>query len=101
MMPPSNSSRNGLGGGSINRSQGRSAGGCEGRVGWRSAGPAFAVERGAAAIALDIDLEDRGVVDESVDRRQRHRLVGKDLAPVAEGLVGGNQQRAALVAGAD
>jgi len=50
-------------------------------VGRRPAGPAFAVERGAAAIALDIHLEDRGVVDESVDRRQRHRLVGKDLAP--------------------
>ncbi len=110
-MPPSNSLRNGLGGGSIDRSQGRSAGGFDGRVGrgpsahglvpWGPAGPTFAVEGGAAAIALDIHLEDRGVVDETVDRRQRHRLVGEDLAPFAEGLVGGNEQRAALVAGAD
>ena len=100
-MPPSNSSRNGLGGGSIDRSQGRSVGGFDGRVARWASGPAFAVERGAAAITLDIHLEDRGVVDEAVDRRQCHRLVGKDLAPLAEGLVGGNQQRAALVAGAD
>lgn len=43
--------------------------------------------RGAAAIPVDIEFQDGGVVDEAVDGRDRHGLVGKDLLPGAEGLV--------------
>lgn len=34
---------------------------------WRSAGGAFAFEGSAAAVALDVHLQDSGVVDEPVD----------------------------------
>ncbi len=42
-----------------------------------------------------------GVVDQAIEGGQRHGLVGKDLVPFAEGLVGGDQQGSALVAGTD
>jgi hypothetical protein len=71
------------------------------RADWRPAGSSFAFERGAATIAFDIHLEDRGVMDEAVDDGDRHRLVREDLAPFAEWLVGGDQQGSPLVAGAD
>ena len=51
----------------------------------------LAVECGAAAIALDIHLEDGRVMDEAVDGCQRHGLIWKHLAPVAERLIGGDQ----------
>ena len=54
-----------------------------------------------AAVALDIHLEDGRVVDETVDRRERHGLVRENLRPVGKGLVGGDQQGAAFVAGRD
>ena len=41
------------------------------------------------------------MVDQAIDGGQRHGLVGKDLVPFAEGLVGGDQQGSALVAGTD
>jgi hypothetical protein len=62
---------------------------------------AFAFERGAAAVAFDVHLEDGGVVDEAIDDGNRHRLVGRDLAPFAKGLVGGDEERSPLVPGAD
>jgi hypothetical protein len=68
--------------------------------GWPT-GPAFAVEGGAAAIAFDVHLEDGGVVDEAIDDGERHRLVGEDLAPFAERLVGGDEQGSPLVPGTD
>ena len=40
-------------------------------------------------------------MDEAVDGGERHSRVGEDLAPFAERLVGGDQQRSALVARAD
>jgi hypothetical protein len=40
-------------------------------------------------------------VDQPIDGGQGHRLVGEDPAPLSEGLVGGDEQRAPLVAGAD
>jgi len=49
---------------------------------------ALALERGPPAIALDVHLHDRGVVHEPIDGRQRHGLVGENLAPFAERLVG-------------
>lgn len=41
------------------------------------------------------------MVDQPVDGGQGHGLVGEDLVPFAEGLVGGDQQGSAFVAGAD
>ena len=49
---------------------------------------ALAFERGFPAIALDVHFQDRGVVHEPIDGRQRHGLIGENLAPFAEGLVG-------------
>ena len=40
-------------------------------------------------------------MNEAVDDRDRHCLVREDFAPFAEGLVGGDEERASLVAGAD
>lgn len=71
------------------------------RAGGRTSGSAFAVEGDAAAAALNVHLEDRGVVDEPVDGGQRHGRVGEDLAPFAERLVGGDEDRAPFVAGTD
>ena len=39
-------------------------------------------------IALNVHLQDRGVVHEPIDGCQRHGLVGENLAPLAERLVG-------------
>src|SRR5712691_1507075 len=66
-----------------------------------SAWSAFAFEGGAASVALDVHLEDGGVVDEAVDDGERHRLIGEDFSPFAEGLVGGDQQGSPLVSGTD
>jgi hypothetical protein len=46
---------------------------------------ALAFERGFPAITFDVHLQDRGMVHEPVDSRQRHGLVGENLAPFAEG----------------
>ena len=67
----------------------------------RAARAAFAFEGGATAIAFDIHLEDRGVVHQAVDDGDGHCRIGKDFAPVAERLIGSDQQRAPLIAGAD
>src|SRR5438445_8611623 len=81
---------------------------------WRRSGPfldcrvdllatvgALAIEGSTAAIALNVHLEDGGVMNEAVDGGERHGLVWKDLAPFAEWLVGGDQHGAPLVAAAD
>lgn len=76
-------------------------GGFDCRAGWRSAGTTLSVKGGAAPIALDVHLEDGGMVHQPVDGGERHRWIGEDPAPFAEGLVGGDHQGTALVAGAD
>ena len=68
------------------------------RVGGRPPGATLSIKCGAAPIALDIHLEDGGVVDQAIDGGERHGLVWKNLAPCAEGLIGGDQHRAPLVA---
>src|SRR5215207_4426924 len=73
--------------------------GCRVRRG--SSGATFSFERGAAAITLDIHLEDGGVMDETIDRGERHGGVRKYLVPFAKWLIGGDEQRASFVAGAD
>ena len=79
----------------------QSGGGLDCRAGGASAEAAFAFEGGAASVALDVHLENRGVVDQAIDDGQRHRLVGEDLAPLPERLVGGDQQGPPLVPGTD
>ena len=62
------------------------------RVRWWPTGTALSVEGGAAAIAFDVHLQDGGVMDEAVNGRERHGLVGEHLARLAEGLIGSDQQ---------
>ena len=64
----------------------------------RPSGAAFAVEGGAASIALDVHFEDGGVVDKAVDGGERHGLIGENFAPFAKWLIGGDQHGAPLVA---
>ena len=45
------------------------------RVGWRPAATSLSIEGLAAAIALDIHLQDRGVMDQAIDGGERHSLV--------------------------
>ena len=45
------------------------------RVGCGPATTTLLIEGFAASIALDIHLQDRGVMDESIDGRERHGLV--------------------------
>jgi len=40
-------------------------------------------------------------MDEAVDRRECHGLIWEDFAPFTEWLIGGDEHRAAFVAGAD
>jgi hypothetical protein len=61
----------------------------------------LAFERGFPAITLDVHLQDRGMVHEPVDSSQRHRLVGENLSPFAEGLVGRDEQGSAFIADGD
>lgn len=67
----------------------------------RPARPALAVHGLSASVALNIHLEDCGVVEETVDGGERHCGIGEDLSPFAKRLVGGDQHGAPLVLGAD
>src|ERR1700749_4892060 len=71
------------------------------RADWWPTGTAFAVEGGAAAGGFDIQLQDRRVMNEAIDDGEGHCLIGEDLAPFAERLVGGNKQGSPLIPGAD
>ena len=68
-------------------------------VGRRPSGAALAVEGGLSPVALDVHLEDCRVMDEAVDGGERHGLIGEDLAPFAERLVGGDQHGSSFVSG--
>ena len=61
----------------------------------------FALEGGASPITVDVDLEDRGVVNEAIDGGERHGGIWKDLAPSTERLIGGDQGGSTFVSGAD
>lgn len=69
--------------------------------GFRRAAWSFSFLRNLSSVAFDVHLEDGGVVDQAVDSRQRHSLIGEDRVPRTEGLVGGNQHGAAFISGAD
>ena len=62
------------------------------RVGRRAAAASLAFECGAAAVALDVHLEDGGMMNQAVDDRDRHCLVWEDLAPFAERLIGSDEE---------
>ena len=49
----------------------------------------------AQAVAVALQREDLGVVDEAVDHRRGDDVVAEDLAPGREGLVRGDDQRGA------
>jgi hypothetical protein len=51
---------------------------------------------GAATVALDVEFEDGGVMDEAVDGGDGHGRLGEDALPGREGLVGGDQHAASL-----
>ena len=51
------------------------------RVGWRAAATALSIEGLAATIALDIHLQNRGVMDKAIDGGERHSWSGKILPP--------------------
>ena len=57
---------------------------------------AIAAER--LAIALDVHLENDGMMDEAIDGGERHGGIGEDACPFAEGLVRRYQQAAPFVA---
>jgi hypothetical protein len=44
----------------------------------------LALECSTPSIALDIHLEDCRVMDEAIDRGQRHSLIWKDFSPFAK-----------------
>ena len=48
-------------------------------VSGRAAAASLTVERLFSAVALDVHLEDCGVVDEAVDRGERHRLIAEHM----------------------
>lgn len=52
-------------------------------------------------VAFDVELEDGRVMNQAIDRGEGHGRIGKDLVPLAEGLVGGDQDRAVFIACAD
>jgi hypothetical protein len=56
------------------------------------------LESGLLAKTFGLNFNNQGMMDQSVNCRDRHHVVGKDLMPLAKGLVGRNQQTFALIA---
>jgi hypothetical protein len=76
----------------------QSRGGLEGRPRCRPPWSSFSFERRAPSVALHVHLQDCRMVNKPVNRRKCHSLIGKDLSPFSEGLIGCDQQRAPFVA---
>ena len=45
----------------------------------------------AFPIAIGLEFNNQRMVDELINRSDRHHVIGKNGIPLAEGLVGGNQ----------
>src|SRR5438445_7106922 len=58
------------------------------RVRWWPSRATLSFERSAPAIALDVHLDDGGMVDEAIDGGEGHGGVREDLVPFAEWLIG-------------
>src|SRR5271165_2854117 len=71
------------------------------RVDRRAAATSLSFERGTAAVAFDVHLEDGGMIDEAVDNSDSHCLVWEDFAPFAERLVGSDEDGSPLITDAD
>ena len=52
-------------------------------------------------VTVDVDFENRCVVDEPIHGGQRHRGIRENLAPCTERLIGGDEGGAAFVTGTD
>jgi len=72
-----------------------------GGLGERPSGSALFAQGGALSVAFDVEFADRCVMDSPVDRGECHGGIGKDLVPLAKGLVGGDQDRAVFIARTD
>src|SRR5262249_58352287 len=68
---------------------------------WWASRAFLALERLPSAVTFDIHLEDRGVMNQTVNGGKCHSLIWKDLAPFAEWLVSGNHQRPMFISRAD
>ncbi len=53
----------------------------------RPSGTPLSVEGRFSTVALDVHLQDRGVMNEPIDGGEGHRMVGEDASPFAERLV--------------
>jgi hypothetical protein len=67
----------------------------------RSAWAARSFQCAPPSIALDVHLENRGVVNKAIDCRKRHGLIGENFPPFTEGLICSDEQRPSFVARAD
>ena len=52
----------------------------------------------AFAVALGLKLDNQGMVHQSIDGGDGHHVIGKNRIPLAEGLIGGDQEAFALIA---
>jgi hypothetical protein len=66
-----------------------------------SAWDSFSFDCSAAPAAFDVHFENGGVVNEAIHGGQRHGLIGKELVPFRESLIGGDQERTMFVSVAD
>ena len=57
----------------------------------------FALKRNAPPVAVDVDFEDRCVMDQPIHGGQRHRGIRENLAPGTERLVCGDEGGTAFV----
>jgi hypothetical protein len=65
-------------------------------------GGRLTAQDGASAVALEVDLLVlRGIVHDSVDCRERHRLIRENPSPFSQRLFSRFQHRSALVSGGD
>ena len=55
----------------------------------------------AQSVAGTLDLDDDGMVEQSVEQRRGDRGITKDLAPLGEAAIGGEDHGAIFVAGVD
>jgi hypothetical protein len=68
---------------------------------WRPTWPALSFEGGAPAVAFDVHLEDRCVVDKAIDGGECHGGIGEDLSPFSKWLICGDEDRSAFVSCTD
>jgi hypothetical protein len=68
---------------------------------WSSGAFLLAFKGHPPPVTVDVDFENRSVVDEPIHGGQRHRGIRENLAPCTERLICGDEGGAAFVTGAD